>query len=342
MHSLRLHCWALGLAVLAAVALAVERSDAQLASSSTLDPDDPDDLAELREGEEPRTPPVWLSLGSSVGVDEERTRASFVVLLATELDRALAPRVRRADYLTVGTDGAEQAPRRAREPLRGPLARGVVEQTERRAQVARSLERLDDLAARSRASGLLPELRLRVAHVVNDTASLSPTAYDPERLTASAGTSLWLEGRATFRLDRLLRGDDEPAVERLRLDRERQRRALEDRALEALALWRRAKAKLDDPDADERARAMAEADVAVAEATLDVLTAGWFSRRAPELEPDPHELAQAQRKSSESLTRACAVAEAPFGSETDTMTSSSLPSKEAIGISGLSSWKRSP
>jgi hypothetical protein len=280
-----------------------------------LDPDDPDDLADLREGDEPEAPPLWLSLGSSVGIDEQRTRASFMLLLGTQLDRALAPRVRGADYVTVDAEGSEPRQRRVREPLRGPLARGVVEQTEQRAQVARSLERLDDLASRSRASGLLPELRLRVAHVLNDTASLSPTAYDPERLTASAGASLWLEGRATFRLDRLLRGDDEPAIERLRLDRERQRRALEDRALEALALWRRAKAKLDDPDADERTLAMAEADVAVAEATLDVLTAGWFSRRALELEPDPRELAQLQSKSSESLTRVCAVAVAPSESE---------------------------
>lgn len=342
MHRRCLPAWVTSFSLLVALALGAARADAQLASARPLDPDDPDDLADLREGDEPATPPVWLSLGSAVGIDEQRTRASVMLLLATQLDRALAPRLRGADYVTASTESDEPRVRRGREPLRGALARGVVEQAERRAQVARSLERLDDLATRSRASGLLPELRMRVAHVVNDTASLSPTAYDPERLTASAGTSLWLEGRATFRLDRLLRGDDEPAIERLRLDRERQRRALEDRALEVLALWRRARAKLDDPGADDRARLMAEADVAVAEATLDVLTAGWFSRRAPELEPDPRELARLQRKSSESLTRVCAVAEAPAGSETDTEMSSSLPSKEAMGISGPSIWKRSP
>jgi hypothetical protein len=145
-------------------------------------------------------------------------------------------------------------------------------------------------ATRARASGLVPELRLRVAHVVDEDQRLAPTEYDPERITASGGTSLWLEARATFQLDRLVFADDEIALERLRADRAKLEAELIDDVLKSLEAWMRAGAALESEIASEEERLRADVDEAVAEARLDALTAGWFSTQ------------RAQMKSSESLT----------------------------------------
>jgi hypothetical protein len=139
---------------------------------------------------------------------------------------------------------------------------------------------LDDLASRARYAGLLPELRLRLAHVLDEDQSLAPTEYDPERVTASGGTSLWIEGRATFRLDRLAFADDEVAIEKLRMDRERSVRATTEDVLRALEKWQRAEAAAADEALPEPDRIRAEVDAAAASAVLDVLTDGWFSSPA--------------------------------------------------------------
>jgi hypothetical protein len=96
-------------------------------------------------------------------------------------------------------------------------------------------------------------------------------------VTASGGASLWLEARATFRLDRLVFADEEIALERLREDRAVARQKLVDRVLDALFAWQRALVVRDDPSRDPEERARAAVTAIEAEATLDVVTGGWMS-----------------------------------------------------------------
>jgi len=117
-----------------------------------------------------------------------------------------------------------------------------------------------------------------VMRVIDEDQSLAPTAYDPSRVTASGGTSTWLEARATWKLDRWVFARDEIAIEKLRMTRARARRALEHDVLEALARWQRARWASLDPEGIPEHRIAAELEAASAEAALDVLTDGWFGR----------------------------------------------------------------
>jgi hypothetical protein len=92
----------------------------------------------------------------------------------------------------------------------------------------------------------------------------------------TSGTTTTIEARLTWRLDRLLFADDEPSLERLRLEREEARGRIGARVLELLFQWQRA--ILDAAASDAGSRAEAEADLhrLQAEVALDVLTAGWF------------------------------------------------------------------
>ncbi|HEU4411685.1 MAG TPA: DUF4912 domain-containing protein [Polyangiaceae bacterium] len=138
--------------------------------------------------------------------------------------------------------------------------------------------RLDGIAARARASALLPELRLRALQNNDQALRLSYADADPYRTQTSGGSALLLEARATFRLDRLLYADDEVAVERLRGDVREQRQRLLLKLAEAVGAWQRAQAALFDPDASPRERAAALGQAAGASALLDALSAGAWSR----------------------------------------------------------------
>ncbi len=165
--------------------------------------------------------------------------------------------------------------------LDGKFARGLVRAVRARSGNHDTEERLDGLATRARASALLPEVRLRVARVTNDTQTLSPTSYDPTRVTASGATGLWIDGRATFRLDRLVFADEEIAVERLRTERARMERALTMEVLAELALWQRGAARAADPTLADDDRVTGEIAQLSAAAALDVLSDGWFSAHLP-------------------------------------------------------------
>lgn len=237
---------------------------------------------------------LWLSLGAQAVVAERRDdvgaakddlRAGLFASLGGRFDellRAEARPARRVALAAERDDRADDPPPRDPAPdprALGALARGAVERARAESGAARAAEALDDAARRARLSGLVPELRLRVAQVVDEDQSLAPTEYDPERVTASGGTSLWLEGRATFALDRLVFADDEVALSRLQLDREKASRALEEDVLAAFAAWQRARWLRLRDDTLPEARDKAEIEEAVAAARLDVLTAGWFSRQ---------------------------------------------------------------
>jgi len=138
--------------------------------------------------------------------------------------------------------------------------------------------RIDGIAARSRSSGLLPELRLRAMRSVDESGRITLSEIDPSRYTETGGATDWIEARLTFRLDRLLFADDEVAVERIRIERSEQRSRAAARVIEALFEWQRAYLLAHDPDLgtdDHIAALLRELEAA---ARLDVMTDGWFGR----------------------------------------------------------------
>ena len=168
------------------------------------------------------------------------------------------------------------APVRSPSPIITPLiARTCVKAALRVAGLGVDDARIDEMASRARASAALPETRLRAMRLVTDAAHLTTTTtttgyYD------GAGANLWLEARLTWHLDRLLYADDEPTLERIRLERQDARTRISTHVLEQLFRWQRA--WLDTEVAEEGSREKLESKVRMVELelTLDVLTAGWF------------------------------------------------------------------
>ncbi len=232
-----------------------------------------------------------IDLAGAVGVTESRTVLSLGLLLGGTFDDLFVPPRFAASAALAKEPGDDPEPGRAEgaaapdappalRALDGALARGAVRAALTASQARATSERLDDLSARARASGAVPELRVRIARVVDEGQALSPTEYDPDRVTATGGTSLWLEGRATFQLDRLVFASDEIAIERLRLERAKLERELVREVADALGAYERARAAACDEAADAPTRMRAEIDLAVLEAKLDVLTNGWFTEHA--------------------------------------------------------------
>ena len=150
------------------------------------------------------------------------------------------------------------------------------------AGAATERRRLDSLSSRSRASALLPELRLRAQRNTDQALRWAPTSDDPYRVTQADGAGTTLEASATFHLERLLFSREELVVERLRLQAGTERLKLEQRVLGAvLGLWR-ARERACAADADDAARLEQGLHAAEHFTELDVLTAGWFSQRAPD------------------------------------------------------------
>ena len=100
------------------------------------------------------------------------------------------------------------------------------------------------------------------------------------------GANLVLELRLTWRLDRLLYAGDEPTLERVRLERQDARTRVATRTLEALFAWQRAGDRGGGAPPGSPEKAEAQLRGAEAEATLDVLTGGWFSSRDARLSGD--------------------------------------------------------
>lgn len=166
------------------------------------------------------------------------------------------------------------------------LARACVAQALGAAGLGVDDGRLDAVVSRARWSAVLPEVRLRaVQHDDQRLYTDTTTASEDGRLRDSAAAQLSLEARLTWRLDRLVYADDEPAFERMRLERQETRAKIAHRTLEALFRWQRAWFELQSSgrEAPTEARAAREeAELALkvveTEAELDVLTGGWFTR----------------------------------------------------------------
>lgn len=174
-----------------------------------------------------------------------------------------------------------RAAHRAVQVLPAELVRRTLHAAYRAAGVGASDAQISAVIARSRWAALLPEINLRGAQY----AGLDTILYDPGSNSRSSASNRdqfrdtrTLEARVGWRLDRLVYGGDEPQLEKLRTDRLEIRLRLASKVLEALLLRHRALLDLarwpeGSPEADDAALRLAEA-----EATLDVLTAGTFSR----------------------------------------------------------------
>lgn len=244
---------------------------------------------------------LWVSIQATfVRVDNGRNDFAAMALLGIPLERIgrsrergryfaerpVPPPILPIPAVKVASE-APQAPAEASPPAASPSVELLVTPTMARAAIAAALEyagleqttsRVERLAARSRTSALLPELRLRVTRQLDDSQVLSPTEYDPDRVTATVKASLWLEARATFKLDKLVFADEEVALERMREERVEAGKKLRERVLDTLFAWQKAQRVCDDPAADPDAQMKAALAVIEAEVTLDVLTGGWFSR----------------------------------------------------------------
>ncbi|MDF2693575.1 MAG: hypothetical protein K0S65_1958, partial [Labilithrix sp.] len=165
------------------------------------------------------------------------------------------------------------------------LARSCVAAAWRAAGLGADDARLDAIVSRARWSAVLPEARLRAVRFEDARLSLD-TSTDTSRLRDSAGANVGFEARLTWRFDRLIYADDEPAFERIRLEQRDARARIGARVLDALFHWQRAALDLRSlPPSQQGTRD--EADVRLrlmeAEASLDVLTNGWFVHQRPRL-----------------------------------------------------------
>jgi hypothetical protein len=139
---------------------------------------------------------------------------------------------------------------------------------------------LDAMASRARWSAVLPEARLRILRHATDSthATTTDSTTTDTPYYAYDSNSLWIEGRVTWHLDRLLFAEEEPTIERLRLDRQEQRMRIAAKVVEQISKWQRAhfdSAQSPDGSLDKVDALMREMEAASA---LDVMTAGWFSR----------------------------------------------------------------
>lgn len=215
---------------------------------------------------------VGLPLDRMAQVGSRITNVNF--------DANAAPRPNANPALTTALGGGAEA-------VTPRLARLAVSAAWRSAGLGSDDGRLDGIVARARWSALLPETRLRAVRF-DDQRLYTESTSEVNRLRDSAGANLGLEARLTWRFDRLLYADDEPAFERMRLERRDARSRIAGRVLEALFHWHRARLAVryaqaasreahEAPNRPSRDEVESALRVMEAEATLDVLTGGWFT-----------------------------------------------------------------
>jgi len=233
---------------------------------------------------------TWLSLaGYTYKVDGQTRDYGAVATVALPLDRIA---YRGTGHALTGaalsaTAVAPSGPFSAVTlPVTRDVARAAVVAAWRAARLGPDDARIDAMASRARWSALLPETRFRAARRFDESASVNATStsIDP-RTTDSAGSAAYLEARFTWRLDRIVYADDEPAFERMRLERHDARARIATRVLSLLGQWQRAwvDAHLSAPDSAESLETNMR--LSDAEASLDVLTDTWFGAWRGKLPP---------------------------------------------------------
>ncbi|MGH7282335.1 MAG: hypothetical protein ACRELY_12470 [Polyangiaceae bacterium] len=180
------------------------------------------------------------------------------------------------------------APHPLAVPLRLPVtpevAKNMVAAAWRATGLGTEDDPLDGMLARTHSSALLPEVHVRAARKIDDEI-YGPTPADitysvayPDRVENL------FEARLTWKLDRLVYSNEEPSIERLKLDRVDARARIAAHVLAVLSEWQRAWVDLHSLPEDAPASLDATMRMSDAEAALDVVTAGFFSRwraRAP-------------------------------------------------------------
>jgi hypothetical protein len=168
---------------------------------------------------------------------------------------------------------AESASASVRVRVTPKVARAAVAAALRASGIGVDDARIDEMVARARKSAALPETRLRALRVLGNneqanTLATSQTYYD------TAAANLSLEARLTWRLDRLVYADDEPTLERVRLETQEARARVTTHVLQVLFAWQRAELELASAQAGSRE----EMDALLRELEADTITAGWFER----------------------------------------------------------------
>jgi hypothetical protein len=221
----------------------------------------------------------WVSvMGFERSLLSGKRDIGAVVVVGLALDRVAQGPVHRIADPPAAAPPRESAPREA-AIVAPALARQCVSAALKTSGLGEDDERVDDLVTRARESALLPETRLRAMRLWDDAAHATTvaTTNDVDYYDA-IGANLVLEVRLTWRLDRWLYAGDEPTLERVRLERQEARTRIATRALETLFAWERGTVAAEGAAAGSPERFEARLKAAEAEATLDVLTGGWFSR----------------------------------------------------------------
>jgi hypothetical protein len=227
---------------------------------------------------------TWLSL---VGFAHRNTisqqeEVGGLVVVGLPLEKIVRPSTRAvttAVTRAVAIEGGE-----ATLALTSRLARSCVSAAWRAAGIGPDDARLESIVSRARWSAVLPEARLRAVRF-EDARLSTDTGTDSARWRDSAGANVGFEGRLTWRLDRILYADDEPAFERMKLERHDARARIASRTLEALFHWQRAwidLRSLSPLAKGTREEIDAALRVLEAESALDVLTGGWFGTARPQ------------------------------------------------------------
>jgi len=223
-------------------------------------------------------------LGAMATVGLALDRAGTVLAPASLTTTADATQDRSAGIgVTVSSADSTISRTVAKLPITREIARQVVVAAWRASGVGADDERLDSMITRARISAILPETRLRAMRRITDQLDEPPPTSSSYFSPDSVDT--WLEARFTWRLDRLLFVDEEPSVEHLRLDRVEARVRIATRVLAAASDWQRAWVDLHTISPDAPASLDASLRIADAEASLDVLTGGWFSRWRSRVSP---------------------------------------------------------
>lgn len=227
--------------------------------------------------------PSWLSVSAFSRARADGTRdVGGAVLLGFALERVAQAPDRGDRHAWAEEERAAPLPEHVRPtPVSPLLARACVHAAWRAAGVAGTDAALDAVLSRARWAALLPEARVRATRYDDDRYYTDVRDGDAARARDTASSNLGLEGRLTWRLDRLLYADDEPALERIRSERRDARARIAGRALEALFQWRRAELQLRGAPEGSAEALEASLRLYEAEAVLDVLTDGWFDAHRP-------------------------------------------------------------
>jgi hypothetical protein len=231
---------------------------------------------------QPRAPTYVSLVGfTSIGPAHE---IGGMLMVGIPFDRVVRGNTRTTSFVNVVAPEPNGGPP-SEVTLTPRFARSCVDASWRAAGIGSDDSRLDGIVSRAHWSALLPETRLRAIRYDNASlfSSLDPVGT-PTYFHDSGGTNVGLEGRLTWKLDRLVYSEDEPALERVRLEQRDARSRIATHTLEMLFHWQRAQLDLRTmPPSQVGTRD--EADVVLrimeAEAALDVLTNGWFTAHKP-------------------------------------------------------------